>query len=211
MEDKIGFDAFDELLIGDDPALESEILDMKLTSEDEAVVFLQALEASCESNEEFVTMLKDNGVDMAMYGLVPNVEVCESLIAKILAGDSDEEFTEEEDAAMEGSTRVIRVNNFKQANFSRIEKRTALRLAERANDNLFEKYAKYRKLMIDARIAIYRKYLRKATTETKAILKAKRMGASAMSTPGGKSIEKRMDSTIQNLDRNARNREAIKK
>ena len=151
---------------------------------DEGLLFLAALSDEC-SPEEFQQIVTECAHEFEVYGLISSADV-----------------------VLEAQKNIVRLNKY--ANFNKVQKRTALRLAENAKDQMFEKYAKFRKLMIGYRLKIYAKYGNKSKIEArKSIANAKRK-ASGMKSPAGKSIVEKMDHQISKLDRDGRNGSAIK-
>ena len=138
----------------------------------ESELFLAALAEECATPEEYARLIDEAAIEMALYGLIDNAE-----------------------AAMEASKNIIRMT--KGAKFNSVERRGCIRLARKAEDPLYDKYAKARKIMIETRKAIYRKYENKSKTETKKILLNNRRKATAMTSDAGKSIVDKMDRQIQ--------------
>ena len=126
---------------------------------------------SC-SDEEFANLMDECATEMALYGVIDDAEV-----------------------ATEASKRIV-ITDFKAANFNRIQKRTAIRLAMINNDQLYAKYRKYRDLFLLARENIYKKYGAKAKQETKKILMNARRKSANMPSPSGKSIVDKIDKQI---------------
>lgn len=195
-------------ILGDEDDMDSFNSD-DLTEEDEAVVFLEALRYEC-SDDEFSDLLRTHAYEMAMVGLVPDADVCTQILESMFDADIEHLDDDNNDAVTESVKKVV-INDWKGANFSRIEKRTAIRMAKRDNFAPWHKYDKYRRLMIEERKKIYAKYLNKAKVATKQIIKNSKHKASSIGTPGGKSITQKMDQQIKRLDSNGRNRSAIKK
>ena len=104
----------------------------------ESEIFMNALRASCSSDQEFAALLESAGTEMALYDLISDENIATEVVKK------------------------IQVNDWKAANFNRICHRTAIRLAMINNDALYSKYRKYRDLMIEVRNKIYTKYEAKA-------------------------------------------------
>lgn len=160
------------------PANESEEVDIDSisleSSYDEGLIFLTALREECTA-EEYQKIVTESANELELYGLIDSADV-----------------------ALE-SKNIVKLN--KLANFNKVQKRTALRLAEKAGDQLYEKYAKFRKLMIDARLKIFNKYLNKSKMEAKKSIMNAARKASAMKSTTGKSIVAKMDAQIEKLDR----------
>lgn len=138
----------------------------------ESEVVLNALYGACESDEEFTDLLESAGAEMALYGVISDADIAQEVVKKIV------------------------VDDWKAANFNRICRRTAIRLAMINNDPLYTKYRKYRDLLISVRDQIYKKYMNKAKIETKKIIKNARNKASNMNSDAGKSITDKMDKQI---------------
>lgn len=138
----------------------------------ESEIILTAIRESCGSDEEFANLMDDVATEMALYGIIEDAEV-----------------------ATEAAKRIV-VTDWKAANFNRIQKRTAIRLAMINNDQLYAKYRKYRDLFLQARENIYKKYGAKAKQETKKILMNARRKSANMPSPSGKSIVDKIDKQI---------------
>jgi len=138
----------------------------------ESEIFMNALRASCSSDEEFAALLESAGTEMALYDLISDESIATEVAKK------------------------IQVNDWKAANFNRICHRTAIRLAMINNDTLYSKYRKYRDLMIEVRNKIYQKYEAKARVETRKIIKNARNKAANMNSNAGKTITEKMDEQI---------------
>ena len=138
----------------------------------ESEIILTAIRESCGSDEEFANLMDDAATEMALYGVIEDAEV-----------------------ATEAAKRIV-VTDWKAANFNRIQKRTAIRLAMINNDQLYAKYRKYRDLFLQARENIYKKYGAKAKQETKKILMNARRKSANMPSPSGKSIVDKIDKQI---------------
>lgn len=136
----------------------------------ESEIFLTALEAEC-TPEEFAEICEESMAEMAIYNLVADPEI-----------------------ATEATKSIVKMN--KSAKFSAIERRAAIRLAEKANDPAYTKYAKGRKLMLENRDTIYKKYGAKAKSEAKKVIQNSRRKASAMNSDAGHSIVDKMDRQI---------------
>lgn len=142
----------------------------------ETELFLTALRSEC-SEEEYNALVQEAAVEMELYGLIDSAQI-----------------------ATEAQKNIVKMN--KAAVFNKIEKRAAIRLAEKAKDNLYTKYAKGRKLMVEARIAIYDKYGSKAKSEAKKIIANARRKASSIKSGSGKSIVDKMDKQIEKVNKN---------
>ena len=149
---------------------EEVTLEGKNLLEDE--IILTAIRESCGSDEEFAQLMNDAAVEMALYNVISDADI-----------------------ATEATKKII-VTDWKAANFNRIQKRTAIRLAMINNDALYAKYRKYRDLFLQAREGIYKKYGAKAKQETKKILMNARRKSANMPSPSGKSIVDKIDKQI---------------
>ncbi len=138
----------------------------------ESEIILTAIRESCDSDEEFDELMNDVATEMALYGVIDDAEI-----------------------ATEASKRIV-ITDFKAANFNRIQKRTAIRLAMINNDQQYAKYRKYRDLFLQAREGIYKKYGAKAKQETKKILMNARRKSANMPSPSGKTIVDKIDKQI---------------
>lgn len=146
----------------------------------ETEVTLAAIRESCSSDEEFAQLVGDTATEMALYGVISDADI-----------------------ATEVSKRII-ITDFKAANFNRIEKRTAIRLAMINNDQLYAKYRKYRDLFLETREKIYKKYGSRARVEAKRIIKNSRRKAGNMTSPGGRTIVDKIDKQIEKATANAK-------
>lgn len=142
--------------------------------EDEIV--LEAIRLECNSDAEFKELLESAGTEMALYGVIDNADI-----------------------ATEAAKKIV-VTNWKAANFNRIAKRTAIRMAMVNNDQLYTKYKKYRDLVIEYREKIYTKYGNKARVEARKIIKNSRNKAANMNSNAGKNIVDKMDAQIAKAD-----------
>lgn len=140
----------------------------------ESEIFLMALEAEC-SEDEFSAIMENASYEMALYGLIDDA-----------------------DQAMEAMKTIVKMN--KKDKFSAIERRAAVRLAKKAKDPAYTKYAKGRTMMLENREIIYRKYGAKAKTEAKQIIQNSRRKATAMGSAAGKSITDKMDKHINEIN-----------
>ena len=146
----------------------------------ESEIVLTAIRNECGSDEEFATLLESAGTEMALYDVI-----CDA------------------DVATEASKKVV-VKDWKSAQFNRIAKRTAIRMAMVNNDPLYTKYKKYRDLLLETREKIYVKYGSKAKVEAKKIIKNSRNKAANMNSAAGRDIVAKMDAQIakaENVDK----------
>jgi len=139
-------------------------------SKAETELFLTALESEC-TPDEYQDLMENAAIEMAMYGLIADADV-----------------------ATEATKTIVKMN--KTAKYNAIEHRAAVRLAAKNDDVLYAKYAKGRRMMIEAREGIYTKYGAKAKTEAKKIIQNSKRRASAMGSSAGKSITDKMDAQI---------------
>lgn len=142
----------------------------------ESEIVLEAIRTECDSDEEFASLMEAAGIEMGLYGVI-----------------------EDADLAMEAAKRVV-VKDWKAANFNRIAKRTAIRMAMVNNDALYTKYKMYRDKLLEVRDKIYVKYGNKAKVQAKKILANARNKSAAMSGNAGKSITDKMDRAIANAE-----------
>ena len=138
----------------------------------ESEIVLTAIRNECESDEQFSTLLEAAGTEMALYDVISDA-----------------------DMATEAAKKIV-VKDWKAANFDRIAKRTAIRMAMVNSDPLYTKYKKYRDLLIEAREKIYQKYGAKAKKEAKKIIMNARNKASNMNSNAGKDIASKIDAQI---------------
>ena len=143
----------------------------------ESEIVLMALQESCDSDKEYAALLESAGTEMALYGVIDDAEVATEVVKK------------------------IQVTDWKTANFNRIARRTAIRLAMINNDPLYTKYRMYRDRLIEVREKIYKKYEAKARVETRKIIKNARNKAANMNSAAGKTITEKMDQQIAAADK----------
>ena len=145
----------------------------------ESEIVLSAIRNECDSDEEFSELLESAGTEMALYDVISDADI-----------------------ATEAAKRIV-VKDWKSANFNRIAKRTAIRLAMINNDPLYTKYKKYRDLLIETREKIYQKYSSRAKKEAKRIIMNARNKASNMNSNAGKDITHKIDAQIQKAEANS--------
>ena len=138
----------------------------------ESEVVLGMLMDACESAQEYGELLESAATEMALYGVIDDASIATEVVKK------------------------IQVTDWKQANFNRIAKRTAIRLAMVNGDPLYTKYKKYRELLIATREKIYNKYGNKARVEARKIIKNSRNKAANMNSEAGHTITRKMDEAI---------------
>ena len=138
----------------------------------ESEIVLAALRESCDSDAEWASLIESAATEMALYDVIDDASI-----------------------ATETAKRIV-VSDWKAANFSRIEKRTAIRLAMVNQDQIYFKYKKYRDLFLEAREKIYKKYGARARIEAKRIIKNSKRKAANMSSPAGKTIVDKLDRQI---------------
>ena len=142
----------------------------------ESEIILTAIRNECENDEQFAALLESAGTEMALYDVISDA-----------------------DMATEAAKKVV-VKDWKAANFERISKRTAIRMAMVNGDPLYTKYKKYRDLLIETREKIYQKYGSKAQKEAKKIIMNARNKASNMNSNAGKDITSKIDAQIAKAD-----------
>lgn len=142
----------------------------------ESEIVLIALESECNSPEELVQLMSEGAMEMAMFGVIDKPEIATEAVKK------------------------IQVENWKEANFNRIAKRTAIRLAMVNNDALYTKYKMHRDKLIGFRDAIYKKYGAKAKVEARKIIKNARNKAANMTSATGKDVTSKIDHAIANAE-----------
>jgi hypothetical protein len=137
----------EETKVVSESVIDIDALSLNIT--EESAIFLSMLEEE-STPEEFLKIVTESAQEFELYNLI----------------DSSAK-------ALESVKNIVKLN--KLANFSKIEKRTAIRLGEKANDQLYEKYSKFRKLMIEYRLKLFAKYGNKAKIEArKSIANVKR-------------------------------------
>ena len=142
----------------------------------ESEIVLTAIRNECASDEEFATLMEAAGTEMALYDVISDANI-----------------------ATEAAKKIV-VKDWKEANFNRLWRRTAIRMAMINNDNLYQKYRKYRDLLLDVREKIYVKYQSKAKVEAKKIIKNARNKAANMNSTAGKDITAKMDAQIAKVE-----------
>ena len=138
----------------------------------ESEIVLTAIRNECESDEEFSALLESAGTEMALYDVIADADV-----------------------ATEAAKKIV-VKDWKTARYNRIVKRTAIRLAMVNGDPMYDKYKKYRDLLIETREKIYVKYSAKAAVEAKKIIRNARNKSANMNSAAGKDITSKMDAQI---------------
>lgn len=146
----------------------------------ESEIFLMALESECDTPEELAQIVSEGAMEMALYGLLDKPEIATEAVKK------------------------IQIDNWKEANFNRIAKRTAIRLAMVNGDALYTKYKLYRDKLIEHRDKIYKKYGAKAKIEARKIIKNARNKASNMNSATGKDVTAKIDSAIAKAEANSK-------
>ena len=142
----------------------------------ESEIILTTIRNECNSDEEFASILESAGTEMALYDVISDVEI-----------------------ATEAAKKIV-VKDWKSAQFNRVAKRTAIRMAMVNGDALYTKYKKYRDLLIETREQIYKKYGAKAKVEAKKIMKNARNKAANMNSAAGKDITSKIDAQIAKAD-----------
>jgi hypothetical protein len=138
----------------------------------ESEIILTAIRNECENDEEFCSIMESAGTEMALYDVISDADI-----------------------ATEAAKKIV-VKDWKTANFERISKRTAIRLAMVNNDPLYQKYRKHRDQLIDTRDKIYKKYGNAAKKQAKIIIKNARNKAANMNSNAGKDITSKIDAQI---------------
>lgn len=146
----------------------------------ESEIVLMALESECNTPEELIHLMETGATEMALYGIIDKPEIATEAVKK------------------------IEVENWKAANFNRIAKRTAIRMAMVNGDALYTKYKKYRDLLIEARDKIYVKYGAKAKVEARKIIKNARAKATNMNSATGKDVTAKIDRAIAGAEAQAK-------
>ncbi len=161
------FDELKGMLNGSESFLDLDddaIIDSALETE----IFLMALREECESEAEYDRIVTEGATELELYGLI-----------------------HEADIVTEAKKNIVRLN--KQANINMVEKRTAIRMAEKDNSPLYRAYSKGRQLMIASRLKIYEKYGSKAKTVARKVISNSRRRARAMKSDSGKAVSEKMD------------------
>ena len=143
----------------------------------ESEIVLTAIRNECANDEEFSALLESAGTEMALYDVISDADI-----------------------ATEAAKKIV-IQDWKAANFNRIAKRTAIRMAMLNGDSLYTKYKKYRDLLIETREKIYLKYSNKAKVEARKIIKNARNKAANMNSNAGKDIVKKIDAQIAQAEK----------
>lgn len=169
------FKEFADLLNANESFIDNDddIIDLALETE----ILLAAIREECDSEEEFNQIVTEGATELELYGLIDNAE-----------------------AVLEARKTIVRLN--KADNLKKIEKRTAIRMAEKKNDALYKAYAKGRKLMIAARTKIYEKYGSKAKPIARKIVTNSRRKASLLKSDVGKNISDKIDKVVDKVKGN---------
>jgi len=138
----------------------------------EGEVVLAALMESCADEKEFSDLMNAVAVEMQLYDVIPDATIATEVAKKIV------------------------ITDYKAAQFNRITKRTAIRLAKVNNDPLYGKYKTFRDKFLAIREQIYKKYEAKAKQEAKRILKNAARKAGNMPSPEGKTVVDKIDRQI---------------
>ena len=142
----------------------------------ESEITLLALRQECENDKEFAALLESAASELSLYGVISDESIATEVVKKIQVGD------------------------WKTANFNRIARRTAIRLAMINNDALYTKYRKYRDLLLQTREKIYQKYGNKAKVEARKIIKNARARAANINSDTGSKITEKIDKEIAAAD-----------
>lgn len=146
----------------------------------ESEITLAAIREGCSSDAEFAELIGNAATEMALHGVISDADI-----------------------ATEVSKRIL-ITDFKAANYNRIEKRTAIRLAMINNDQLYVKYRKYRDLFLKTRQAIYKKYGARARVEAKRIIRNSHRKAGNMTSAAGRTIVDKIDKQIDKATADAK-------
>lgn len=152
-----------------------DVNSIQLDAADESAIFLAALQDVC-TEEEYNQLVMENTTELALFGLIENADIV----------------TE---------AKKIVYKQTKSMNINREESKACLRLAKKANDQLWKGYQKHRAKMIEFRDKIYDKYGSKGKTEAKRVLNNSRKKASAANSVTGKTITAKMDKKIKEMEK----------
>lgn len=158
-----------------------------LTPADESAIFLETLACGCDTPQEFYDIIEENAVALEMYGVIENAS-----------------------AALEAVKRM-KVDNWKQVNLSRVSGNQSIRMAQAANSSDYKKYKKYRALYIKYKKKIEKRYEGRAKVAARRAIQNSQRKVSAIKdkkVAGG--INKKLDKTINGLNKDGRNGVAIK-
>lgn len=174
-----------------------EVTDDEILTEGmESLIFLDTIRAT-STKEEFAHFLAENATELELYGLVTPAAIAR------------ESYTEDDDEAAMEARNIVRLN--REAKISREEARISIGLAKKSNDPLFKYYNKYAKLKREFRDKIYDKYGSRATPLARKAVLNSRNKASLMNSPTASGLINKIDTRLKQLDKAARNNEAIKK
>ena len=165
-----------------------------------SILFLEALRATCASEEEYKSILSENATELQLYGVVDPVAIARE--------SYEDEEGEEEEIATEAKN-IVRLN--KQARVSTEVARISIGLAKKANDPLYKQYHKYSVLKRQFREKIYAKYGSRATPLARKAVANGRNRAAMINSPAGAGIVSKIDTRLKQLDKAARNMTAIKR
>lgn len=157
------------------------------SEQDQAAIFLAALEEACSSHEEFVDFVTENAATMQVYGILP------------------------QEIATEASIKKVRSIFTRESRMNKAQKMAALVMARRNEDTAYKKYKKYRLLMKQEEAKILKKYGNKAKGIARKQLAGKYNAAKAIPGKIGAQIQEKIGEAIKAADSNGRNHSAIKK
>lgn len=162
------FNELNSMLKDESAAIEK----VELTADDDALLFLTALEAE-STPEEFRAILEQQGPELMLRGLLPS------------------------SSAMEAGTKRVVITIDKKTTFDRVQKRACIRLAAANNDQLYDKYKFHRIKMIEYRLAMYDKYGSRARAAAKKSLQGSRDKSSTMKNSN--SITDKIDNQLKKI------------
>lgn len=145
----------------------------ELSDIDVSEIVLEALLEECDSDEEKLAVL-ESATDLYLYGIISDMDI-----------------------VTEQQKNIVRLN--KQAKLNKEIASACIRLARKANDQHYIKYAKHRHIALQEREFIYEKWKSKATQVAKKSISNARKKASSMPKTN-KSITDKIDNRLKKID-----------
>ena len=172
----------------------------RLTSpEDTTAVLLSALEGVCDP-EEFHELAYESANLFATYGIYHDADEVRAAYESIAPAI---------EASIPSKKKTIVITT-KATVMDRATKQAMMRLAKNAGDPNYEKYRKYKKLMVEYRQKIRDKWESKAKKEARRILMGKGQTAAAVKDTRGRQMEDKIKDAIEKTNSEGRNHKAIK-
>ena len=190
-----------DLLTSDEPLSEDAAVESAhLTSaEDTTAVLLSALEGVCDP-EELHELAYESANLFATYGIYDDADQVRAAYEAMAPAI---------EASIPAKKKTIVITT-KATVMDRATKQAMMRLAKNAGDPNYEKYRKYKKLMVEFREKIRAKWGSKAKKEAKRILMGKGQTAHAVKDARGRQMEDKIKEAISKTNSEGRNHKAIK-